>query len=115
VSSQFSNLLTSLIRHRGVTGCMIVGETDGLIVDSSLQIGVNGSAFAALTASLYRKARSASAAAGFGDTGFFELDADGGRVCAAGRNELVLVVVAESRVNVGLIRVEMLRALEAFA
>ncbi len=97
MSSQFSNLLTSLIRHRGVTGCMIVGETDGLIVDSS------------------RKARSASAAAGFGDTGFFELDADGGRVCAAGRNELVLVVVAESRVNVGLIRVEMLRALEAFA
>ena len=54
-------------------------------------------------------------AAGFGATGFFELGADGGRVCAAGRNDLVLVVVAESRVNVGLIRVEMLRALELFA
>jgi predicted regulator of Ras-like GTPase activity (Roadblock/LC7/MglB family) len=114
MSSQFSSLLGSLIRHRGVTGCMVVGETDGVIVDSSLQIGVNGDAFAALTASIYRKARRAALAAGFGPTGFFELDADGGRMCAAGRGDLVIVVVAEPRVNVGLLRVEMLRALETF-
>jgi predicted regulator of Ras-like GTPase activity (Roadblock/LC7/MglB family) len=93
---------------------MVVGEQDGMIVESNLQIGVNGSAFAALTASLYRKARRASLAAGFGETGFFELDAENGRVCATGRNELVLVVVAGERVNVGLVRVEMLRAREAF-
>ncbi len=115
MSSPFTALLQSLIRHRGVTGCMVVGEGDGMIVDSSLQIGVNGDAFAALTASLYRKARRAAAAAGFGETGFFELDADGGRMCAAGRNDLVIVVIAEPRVNVGLLRVEMLQALESFA
>ena len=44
-----------------------------------------------------------------------ELDAEHGRVCAAGRGGLVVVLVAENRVNVGLVRVEMLRALEAFA
>lgn len=115
MTSPFSALLASLIRHRGVTGCMVVGEADGMIVDSSLQIGVNGDAFAALSASLYRKARRAAVAAGFGETGFFELDADGGRVCAAGRNDLVIVVVAETRANVGLLRVEMLKALESFA
>jgi predicted regulator of Ras-like GTPase activity (Roadblock/LC7/MglB family) len=98
-----------------VSGCMVVGEADGMIVDSNLQVGVNGEAFAALSASLYRKARRAAQAAGFGEAGFFELDADGGRVCAAGRSELVIVVVAEPRVNVGLLRVEMLKALEAFA
>lgn len=114
MTSQFSPLLLSLIRHRGVTGCMVVGEADGMIVDSSLQIGVNGEAFAALSASLYRKACRAAAAAGFGTAGFFELDADGGRMCAAGRNELIVVVVAEPRVNVGLLRVEMLKALESF-
>ena len=114
MSSPFTALLSSLIRHHGVTGCMVVSEADGMIVDSSLQIGVNGDAFAALTASLYRKARRAAAAAGFGETGFFELDADGGRMCAAGRNDLVIVVVAQPRVNVGLLRVEMLKALEAF-
>lgn len=115
MTSPFSALLTSLIRHRGVTGCMVVGEADGMIVDSSLQIGLNGDAFAALTASLYRKAHRAAMAAGFGAAAFFELDADGGRVCAAGRNGLVIVVVAEARANVGLMRVEMLKALESFA
>jgi hypothetical protein len=115
MTSPFTGLLASLIRHRGVTGCMVVGEADGMIVDSNLQIGVNGDAFAALTASMYRKARKAAVAAGFGVTGFFELDADGGRMCAAGRNDLVIVVVAEARVNVGLLRVEMLKALESFA
>ena len=114
MTSPFSALLASLIRHRGVTGCMVVGERDGMVVDSNLQIGVNGDAFAALTASLYRKARRAAMAAGFGSTGFFELDAEGGRMCAAGRNDLVIVVVAEARANVGLLRVEMLKALETF-
>lgn len=94
---------------------MVVGETDGIIVDSNLQIGVNGSTVAALTASLFRKARRAAQAAGFGDAAFLELDAENGRVCAVGRNELVLVVVAEGRLNVGLLRVEMLKAAEAFA
>ena len=115
MTSPFVALLSSLIRHRGVSGCMVVGELDGLIIDSHLHVGVDGNALAALAASLYRRARKASAAAGFGETGFFELDAERGRVCAAGRNELVLLVVAETRVNVGLIRVEMLRALEGFA
>jgi len=114
VNSPFTAILGSLIRHRGVSGCMVVGEQDGMIVDSNLQIGVNGAVVAALTASLYRKARRSAEAAGFGATGFLELHAEGGRLCAAGRNELVLVIVAEPRVNVGLVRVEMLKAIEAF-
>ena len=112
-ASPFTAVLGALIRHRGVKGCLVVGEGDGIIVDSNLQIGVNGTTFAALTASLYRKARRAAQAAGFGDATFLELDAEGGRVCAVGRNDLVLVVVAEPRLNVGLVRVEMLKAAEA--
>ena len=115
MSTPFAAILAPLIRHRGVKGCMVVGEDDGLIVDSTLQIGVNGATFAALTASLYRKARRAAQAAGFGDATFLQLDAENGRVCAVGRNDLVLVVVAESRVNVGLVRVELLKAVEALA
>ena len=70
-------------------------------------------AFAALTASLYRKAGQASGAAGFGVVTFFELEAEEGRVLAAGRNDLVIVAVAEPRVNTGLLRVELLRAAES--
>lgn len=112
MSSPFAALTESLIRHRGVLGAMVVGLDDGLIVDSTLQIGVNGNAFAALTASLYRKARRSAGAAGFGATGFLELSAEQGRVCAVGGTELVLVAVCEARVNVGLLRVELLRAAE---
>lgn len=115
MNSPFTALLGSLIRHRGVSGCLVVGERDGMIVEANLQIGVDGNAFAALTSSVYRKARRSALAAGFGEAGFFELTADRGRVCAVGRNDLVLVVIAEASVNVGLIRVEMLRAMELFA
>lgn len=113
MSSPFSATLAALIRHRGVRGCLVVGQDDGLVVDSTLQFGVNGTTFAALTASLYRKARRAAQAAGFGRATFLELDAEHGRVCAVGGETLVLVIVAEPRLNVGLVRVEMLKAAEA--
>ena len=111
MSSPFSEILSSLIRQRGVLGSMVVSEADGIIVDSNLQIGVRGQAVAALTASLFRKARLSSRAAGLGEAAFLQLEAATGRVCAAGRGDLVIVTVAESRANVGLIRVEMLKAL----
>ena len=112
MSSEFAGLTDSLIRHRGVLGAMLVGLDDGLIVDSTLHVGISGNAFAALTASLYGKARRSADAAGFGATSFLELTAEHGRVCAAGGEELVLVAVCESRVNVGILRVELLRAAE---
>ena len=113
MKSPFGDALAALVRQRGVSGSMVVSEADGIIVDSNLAIGVDGPVFAALAASLYRKARLASAAAGLGEAAFLQLEAERGRVCAVGRNDLVLVTIAESRANVGLIRVEMLRAVEA--
>ena len=113
MTSPFAPILGSLVKQRGVLGSMIVSESDGIIIDSQLQLGVRGNVVAALTASLYRKARLSSAAAGFGDAGFLQLEAEEGRVCAIGRDDLLLVTMAEARANVGLIRVEMLRALEA--
>ncbi|MFL5578454.1 MAG: roadblock/LC7 domain-containing protein [Gemmatimonadaceae bacterium] len=110
--SQFSDLLSALVRQRGVLGSMVVSESDGIVVDSNLQIGVRGPAVAALAASLYRKARLSSLAAGLGESTFLQLEAERGRVCAVGRGDLVLVAVAEPRANVGLIRVEMLKAVE---
>lgn len=111
MKSPFEAALASLIRHRGVLGSMVVSETDGIIVDSTLQIGVKGKTVAALAASLYRKSRHAALAAGLGEAGFLQLEAVKGRVCAVGRNDLVLVAITDAGVNLGLLRVEMLRAL----
>jgi predicted regulator of Ras-like GTPase activity (Roadblock/LC7/MglB family) len=110
--SPFGGVLDALIRQRGVLGSLVVSEADGIIVDSNLSIGINGATVAALAASLYRKARLSSRAAELGEATFFQLEAERGRVCAVGRNDLVIVTVAETRANVGLIRMEMLRAME---
>jgi predicted regulator of Ras-like GTPase activity (Roadblock/LC7/MglB family) len=109
VKSPFSGKLDALSRIRGVQGALVAGESDGLVVDAVLQAGVRGEVIAALAASLYRRARLAAGAAGLGSSGFLTLDADEGRICAAGTGDLVIVVVAEPRANVGMIRMEMLR------
>lgn len=112
MKSPFADVLTGLTRQRGVLGSMMVGESDGLIIDSALQIGVKGAVVAALAASLYRRARLSADAAGVGTATFLQLEAERGRLCAVGRNDLVLVALAELRANVGMLRIEMLRALE---
>jgi len=110
----FGAVLESLTRQRGVRASLIVSETDGLIVDASLRFGEDGDRVAALAASLYRKARLSAAAARLGDVAFLQLDAEHGRICAVGgKQDLVLMVVAEPAANVGLIRVELLKALES--
>lgn len=113
--SPFTGVLAALARQRGVLGSIVVGELDGIVVDSQLQMGVEGDTVAALTASLFRKARLAAADAGLGEAVFLQLEAESGRVCAVGRNELVILAIAEARANVGLLRVELLRGLEALA
>jgi predicted regulator of Ras-like GTPase activity (Roadblock/LC7/MglB family) len=110
VKSPFGAVLEALTRMRGVRASLVVDETDGIVVDSNLQIGQDGDRVAALAASLYRKARLSARAARLGTATFMQLEAERGRICAAGRNDLVLVVVADPAANVGLIRVEMMRA-----
>ena len=104
--------LDALTRQRGVRGSLAVSAADGISIDSNLQFGEDGARVAALAASLYRKARLSARAAGLGGAGFMQLEAESGRLCAIGGDEVVLVVVAEATANVGLIRVEMLRAAE---
>jgi predicted regulator of Ras-like GTPase activity (Roadblock/LC7/MglB family) len=108
--TSFGPMLDTLTKQRGVSAALVVSERDGIVVDSNLQIGQSGDRVAALAASLYRKARLSAEAAGMGAVSFMSLEAPHGRLCAVGGGELVLVVVAEAAVNVGLVRVEMLKA-----
>ncbi|MEK7402036.1 MAG: roadblock/LC7 domain-containing protein [Gemmatimonadota bacterium] len=112
MSTPFTQVLNTLTRQRGVTACLVVVAEDGIAVDSNLQFGQDGNRVAALAASLYRKARQSAQAAGLGETGFMQLEADHGRLCILGGTELILVVVAERDGNVGLIRLDMRRAAE---
>ncbi len=115
MTSPFAHMLDSVRRQRGVTASLVAAEGDGVIVDARLQVGQRGDRVAALAASLYRKARLSAKAAGLGAVGFMQLEAENGRLCAVGRNGLVLIAVARRDANVGLIRVELLRAAEGLA
>lgn len=115
MSSQFTAVLDALTRQRGVRASLVVDPVDGIAIDSNLQFGDDGNKFAALTASLYRKARQSATAAGLGYTGFMQMEAEGGRICILGGDALMLVVVADPGANVGMIRVEMRRAAESLA
>lgn len=110
MNSPFTTMLQTLSRQRGVSAALIVSEQDGIVVDSNLQIGQQGDRVAALAASLYRKARLSARAAGMGAVSFMQLEAPNGRLCAIGAGDLVIVVVAAATVNVGLVRVELMRA-----
>ena len=114
-ATPFTPMLDAIMRTRGVRASLIVSATDGIAIDSNLQFGQEGGRFAALAASLYRKARLSAQAAGFGGAGFMHLEAEHGRLCLLGGDEIILVAVADQDANVGLIRVEMLRCAEALA
>ncbi len=106
----FESILRALSHQRGVTAALIVSERDGIVVDSNILVGQSGDKVAALAASLYRKARLAAEAAGMGAVSFMQLEAPQGRICAAGAGDLVIVVTSAPAVNVGLVRVALLRS-----
>ena len=110
MSTPYAAALSSISRQRGVLGAMVVDAQDDIIIDSAVRHGVKASTIAALAASIYRKARQSAVAAGLGDTAFLRMEAEDGHIFAAGRGALVLVAMAESSVNVGLVRLAMLKA-----
>jgi predicted regulator of Ras-like GTPase activity (Roadblock/LC7/MglB family) len=115
MTSQFASTLQTLVRLRGVSAAMLVDEHEGLIIDAVLQFGQDGERVAAIAASLHRKARLAAEAAGLGTVAFMELEAESGRICLASRGGMVLLAVAASSANVGLVRIQLLKAVRGLA
>jgi len=110
----YARSLDLVTRVRGVRGAMIVSSDDGLVVAEHLMEGIKGSAVAALAASLANRLRRAMAAAGVGASVFWHLQGEQGALLVVpAASGIVVVAVAEPDVNVGLVRLELLRAAEA--
>lgn len=106
--------LERISRVRGVHGTMFVAAEDGLAVAHLLMEGVNGKALAAFAASLARKVSGAAAATGGGHVRFIQVPAERGTLLVAvAPRDLLVVALAEPGVNIGLARLEMMRAAEA--
>jgi predicted regulator of Ras-like GTPase activity (Roadblock/LC7/MglB family) len=114
--SAYGVLLDRVNRVSGVRGSMVVALEDGLIVEEDLMVGVPGGAVAALVASIFRRARRSVETAEFGHAQFVQVEADDGLLFAAAppaMGDLLLVVIAEGWVNVGMVRLEAAKVVEA--
>lgn len=110
----FRQALDRITRVRGVRGAMLVAGEDGLIVAESLMEGVRGNAVAALTASLAKRFRRAAETGGAGTPQFLQLQAAQGSLLAVpAPNGILVVAIADADINVGLTRLEMMRAAQA--
>jgi len=110
----FRYALDAITRIRGVHGAILVAGEDGLIVAESLMEGIRGNAVAALAASLYQRFRQATETAGVRRPEFLHLQAEQGSLLVVpAPNDVLVVAVAAGDLNVGLARLEMIRAAEA--
>lgn len=111
----FETVLEALARERGVTGALIASEEDGIVIDSTLRVGVEGEPIAAVVAALYRRARLGVCAAGLGAVRLVHLAGERGHLYAAGRGDLIIVTVLEPGAQEARIRALMLRSVEGLA
>jgi predicted regulator of Ras-like GTPase activity (Roadblock/LC7/MglB family) len=110
----YAKALDLITRVRGVRGAMLVSADDGIVVAAQLVEGIKGAAVAALAASLATRLRRAMEAAGVGASRFSHLHCDqGALLLVPAESGIMVVAVAEPDVNVGLVRLELLRAVEA--
>jgi predicted regulator of Ras-like GTPase activity (Roadblock/LC7/MglB family) len=113
-----SAALDLITRVRGVRGAMLVSAEDGLVIAEQLMEGIKGGAVAALAASLAGRLRRAMEAAGQGTSVFWHLQGEQGALLvvpsgnAGDGGNILVVAVAEPDVNIGLVRLELLRAAE---
>jgi predicted regulator of Ras-like GTPase activity (Roadblock/LC7/MglB family) len=115
-----STALDLITRVRGVRGAMLVSADDGLVIAEQLMEGIKGGAVAALAASLAGRLRRAMEAAGTGTSVFWHLQAEQGALLVVpgadsggdGGGGILVVAVTEPDVNIGLVRLELLRVAE---
>jgi predicted regulator of Ras-like GTPase activity (Roadblock/LC7/MglB family) len=109
-------VVATLSHVPGVLVAMVVGASDGLIVEtSSIKGGAIGGAdsrkhTAALAAYLYSKISRASDTARLGTPAFMRLEAEQGHICVVGVGEVVLVTIVTSGANLGRVRLDMMQA-----
>jgi predicted regulator of Ras-like GTPase activity (Roadblock/LC7/MglB family) len=111
-----TQVVATLSHVPGVVAAIVVGATDGLIVETSAIMGntLGGTDTrkhtAALAAYLYSKVTRASDAARLGTPAFMRLEAERGHIFVVGARDVVLVTIVTPDANLGRVRLEMMNA-----
>jgi predicted regulator of Ras-like GTPase activity (Roadblock/LC7/MglB family) len=115
MSNLFAAALDRVSRVPGVQGVMLVESEAGVPVLTELTAGVNGTAVAALAASLFLRTGQAAGSAGFGALGTLQVEAEEGHVLVAAGGDLLLVVIAARDAQLGMIRLAVRQAAASLA
>jgi predicted regulator of Ras-like GTPase activity (Roadblock/LC7/MglB family) len=113
MSDAYARALERVSRVHGVRGALLVEAEAGVPVLVELAAGVNGTAVAALAASLFLRTAQASGSAGFGTLKALQVEAAGGHVLVGGAGDLLIVAIAERDAQLGLVRLVVQQAAEA--
>ncbi len=110
--TQFDDVVARIQRHRGVVGVMLVGIDDGMVIAGDAGPGRDSDTAAALAASLFRRTQVAAADALLGDASIVRLEAERGHMCATAVEDVVVVAMTTTGVNLGKLRLAMMGAKE---
>jgi predicted regulator of Ras-like GTPase activity (Roadblock/LC7/MglB family) len=108
-------LLEPLVRLRGVRAAVMANEGDALVIDAHTHIDVDPDALAAFGVSIVRRARLAGMEIGAGAPQVIALEAEGGRLIAAVRDEFLVLTLTGEDAHEGLVRVTAQRVADALA
>ncbi|MFQ5551076.1 MAG: roadblock/LC7 domain-containing protein [Gemmatimonadales bacterium] len=115
MSAPYQELLDNATRVVGVKGVVIVDRRDGLVITEATMEGVRSTAVAALAASMFSQIGKVAEKARVGAPEFVHLEAENGVLLSVpGKNDTVLVAIGGPELNVGLVRLELLKIVEVF-
>ena len=112
MSENLDTVLDRVSRVPGVRGVMLVDGAAGVPIVAELAEGVNGQAVAALAASLLKRSSKASEMADYGAVRALQLESADGHLLIASAGEVLAVAVTAESAQLGLIRLEIQKAVE---
>lgn len=102
--------LDNLDDVQGIKGAAVV-RRDGLLIASNLGSDINDDQVGAMTASTVGSGETASESLGMGEVDAVTIEAKDGKLISTGAGDQgILAILAESDVNMGLVKVEMEKA-----
>ncbi len=110
-----SALLTPLARVRGVRAIVLAQEIDAIVVAEQSHVDVDVDTLAAFGVSLVRRVRAHAVQLQRGDPQIVTVESAQGRVVAATRRGMVVVILTDRAANAGIVRLAVQRIAEQVA
>ena len=104
-------VLLELNKTEGIKGSMVVGK-DGLVIASQLPGNIDAELVGAMASAAFGAAERTASEIGMGNLEQTMIEGEHGKILMVDAGEGILAILTESKVNLGLIRITMKRAVE---